>query len=227
MSKRPPYVLAPRRLPIDLKTINAMMFIKFLTLEIETACADPKTVGSHAAEGLKLDPALKHFQKHYVDVEVSEYVPGPDSGVPPHERQPLTRASDRSHREHAADWARLRENFDVERWLVPFVKAFLLQSHQKVLDWAKKAIELDDVRGPAARAGGRRLGGRLGGCGACGGNRFAGSPISTSLLDMLQFKPVTADAGYSTSVVDLFNIITSVRDAATSPMNRRCAHLTF
>ena len=81
LSPTPPYptptpTCTHRRLPIDLKTINAMMFIKFLTLEIETACADAKTVGSHAAEGLKLYPALKHFQKHYVDVEVSEYVPG-------------------------------------------------------------------------------------------------------------------------------------------------------
>ena len=55
-------------LPIDLKAINSMMFVKFLTLELETACADPKTVRDHAAEGLKLYPALKHFQKLYLDI---------------------------------------------------------------------------------------------------------------------------------------------------------------
>ena len=64
----------PRVLPSSVHTLNAMVYIKFLTLEIETASADPATVHGHAAEGLKLYPALKDFQEHYVDVPVGRYV---------------------------------------------------------------------------------------------------------------------------------------------------------
>ena len=96
---------------------------------------------------------------------------------------------------------------------MPFVKAFLLQSHQKVLEWAKQAIELDDVRAARAGRGGRR-------CRLTRGRPAAVCVCVCVCVCAWQFKPVTAEAGYSTSVVDLFNIVTSVR-ARPSPTSMR------
>jgi hypothetical protein len=55
-------------------------------------------------------------------------------------------------------WAHVRESFEVERWLTPFVRAFLSQAHQRVLEWAKKAVELDNVRVAPTLSASARLG---------------------------------------------------------------------
>jgi len=96
----------------------------------------------------------------------------------------------------------LQAKFHVEEWIIPFVRAFLSQSHQKVLEWTRKAIQVDEVRW-------WRHGGWM-----CQPQRSAESWVLARMHNRFlapQFKPVTEGAQYSSSVVDMFNALISVR----------------